>query len=130
MAMSFLTSKAYDFEVDGMYYDIVSSTDLTVKLVGFSPDWDNQVVDIPASITVNDKALTVVSISMYSSYKPPRQTIKKVNFPSTMKFIGDLFKECPNLEEIFLPEGVETLCDYAFSGCERCGNPAAKPPAL
>lgn len=99
MAMLYLSISAfaYDFEVDSMYYSIVSSSELTVKLVGFNPNWSNPIVDIPSHVTFNERLLSVVSTMDYSALKPNKQLIRKVNFPYTMKYIGDLFSKCPNL---------------------------------
>ena len=63
-----LTASAHDFEVDGIYYTITSSADLTVEVTyrgNYYYSVDNEysgAVTIPSTVTYNNKTYRVTSI--------------------------------------------------------------------
>ncbi|MBQ2778738.1 MAG: leucine-rich repeat domain-containing protein, partial [Bacteroidaceae bacterium] len=83
---------AADFEVGGIYYNILSSEDKTVEVKSGSNEYTGAVT-IPASVTYNDEAYSVKSIGNYAFY------------------------DCAGLTSIELPEGVTSIGNYAFCGC-------------
>ena len=83
---------AADFEVGGIYYNILSSEDKTVEVTSGSNEYTGAVT-IPASVTYNDEAYSVKSIGNYAFY------------------------DCAGLTSIELPEGVTSIGNYAFCGC-------------
>lgn len=67
----------------------------------------------------------VVEIDL-NAFKDHRR-LKKVNFPSTLKIIGDCaFCDCNRLEEAIIPEGVEVIGNGAFeySGISKVTLPS------
>eukprot|EP00980_Cylindrotheca_fusiformis_P009124 scaffold1986_cov110-Cylindrotheca_fusiformis.AAC.1 len=47
------------------------------------------------------------------------KSLKEVDIPSTVKWIGDhVFKGCTRLERLGLHEGLERIGEFAFRGCE------------
>lgn len=58
MLLSFLTSLAYDFEVDGIYYEVVSVPDLTCAIVKGDVEYAGDFV-IPSEVVYNGRTLTV-----------------------------------------------------------------------
>ena len=60
MAMA-LSLSAHDIEQDGIYYDVVSISELTVKAVGLAKDKEGDVV-IPAQIVLNGRNLSVIDV--------------------------------------------------------------------
>lgn len=53
-------ANAYDFEVEGNYYDVISKEDMTVEVSScFSPKAD---VVIPSTVTYNSATYRVISI--------------------------------------------------------------------
>ena len=69
-----LTASAHDFEVDGIYYNITSSTDLTVEVTyqgSSSYEYEDEysgAVTIPSIVTYNGITYSVTSIGKYAFY--------------------------------------------------------------
>ena len=91
-----LSTSAHNFEVDGIYYNITSSEDLTVAVTyrgnsynDYSNEYSGQ-VSIPETVTYNEKTYRVTSI-------------------------GDsAFRECDGLTSVTIPTSVTSIGSYAF----------------
>ena len=115
LCLSF-TASAYDFEVDGLCYDVVDLVELTcgVSRTTKSLDFSKEVV-IPSHVSFLGKTLTVVSI-MDNAFK--RTDIVSISLPNTCTSIGNYaFYYCKKLQSINIPEGVTSIKSYAFSNC-------------
>ena len=86
-----VTANAYDFEVDGIYYNILSASDLTVCVTRGDNKYTGEVI-IPSTVTYKSRTLTVKAIGGYA------------------------FENC-SIESISIPESVMTVYNYAFKGC-------------
>ena len=80
---------AADFEVDGIYYNILSFEDKTVEVTSGS----NNYSAIPASVTYNSITYSVTSVGEWA------------------------FAYCDGLTSIEIPSSVTSIGDYAFHGC-------------
>ena len=99
-----LKANAYDFEADGVYYNILSMEDLTVEVTykscnqidynefEYISDYCGDIV-IPSAVTIQSKTLTVTSIGHHA------------------------FNDCKELTGVTVSNSVTNLGDYAFSGC-------------
>lgn len=61
MLLSFLPAFAYDFEVDGIYYDVISITDFTCEVVKGDVDYSGDVV-IPSEVIYNGRTLKIMAL--------------------------------------------------------------------
>ena len=90
---------AYDFEVDGIYYNILSVQDKTVEVTyreysngTYQSDYSGDVV-IPEQVQYNEELYSVTSIGLYA-------------------FVG-----CDGLTSVTIPKSVTSIGDYAFGDC-------------
>lgn len=110
MLISGLNIRAYDFEVDGIFYTIISTGDLTCKVDGAE---SSDVLTIPNEVNYLGREFTVVAIENINGCKD----VKEVKLPSTVTSIYSYaFKSCKNLISINF-EQVKAIGYYAFSDC-------------
>ena len=87
-------ANAYDFEVDGMYYNLLSATDLTVEVTWGDNAYSGEVV-IPSTITYRSRNLAVVGISSSAFYNDSALT------------------------SITIPQSIASIYDNSFEGCNH-----------
>jgi len=111
-----ITASAYDFELDGIYYNIKSLEDMTCNVAGCSTNISKLV--IPASIELNGRVLNVCDI-VEDAFKN-NKTITRVIFSNGLKAqIGNnAFSGCANLYEVRLNE-VTDIGVNAFYECPK-----------
>lgn len=131
------TVSAYDFEVDGIYYNL-NTSDMTATVTSGNEKYTGEVV-IPSSVTYNTKTLKVTTIGKYAFSRCTSLT--SVTIPNSVTTIGayvfsgctsltsfvipnsvteigyGAFKSCTSLSSITIPNSVTTIDDFAFSGC-------------
>lgn len=93
---------AYDFEADGIYYNIISSTEKTVEVTFQSLDkWGNPKsyysgnVVIPKQVLYNNNIYSVTFINSYA------------------------FRNCSELTSVTIPSSITTIDSYAFRNCSN-----------
>ena len=88
---------AYDFEVDGVCYNILSETDRTVEIangVSLCPDGvENASIDIPYSVAYGDQTYLIIGIG------------------------ENAFSGCYKAKEVHLHENISYIKENAFKGC-------------
>ena len=106
-----LAVSAYDFEVDGLYYEKTGATEVAV--VKGKKAYEGDVV-IPGSIEVDGVAYAVTSIGdwAFASAK-----IQSVILPEGLQKIGFAAFGGSHITEIVIPSTVTTIDDEAFNGC-------------
>ena len=108
-----LTASAHDFEVDGIYYNITSSTDLTVSVTyqgSSSGDYNEYTgtISIPEAVTYNSNTYQVTSIG--SSAFRLCNSLSSITIPGCVINIGEYaFEGCIGLKEIIFEDGKETI---------------------
>ena len=108
---------AYDFEVDGIYYNILSETDKTCEVTsGSSSDTYTGTIVIPESVKHNNTNYEVIAIGNYAfEYYA---TLTNVTIPNSITAIGQgAFKACSALENLTIPNSVTEIGGWAFADC-------------
>ncbi len=106
---------AHDFEVDGIYYKILSKTEKTVEVAGANDDYSS--IRIPESVTYNNATYKVVSIGKKAFYE---YNFSKIIIPNSVTKIGEqAFSFCYYLTDIEIGKGVESVRYQAFVGCNK-----------
>ncbi|WP_418818191.1 leucine-rich repeat domain-containing protein [Paraprevotella clara] len=104
--------QAYQFEKNGIYYDIVNGKAVVVSGdVSYSGD-----VVIPDSVEYDDVYLEVDSISEYAFQKS--ESLSSIVLPKSLTSIGEsAFSGCSGLDSISLPEGLTSVESHSFNCC-------------
>ncbi len=113
------SAKAYDCEIDGIFYYRISATELEVANKVFSDQNRSAysgTVTIPASVTYNGKTFNVVSIGEYAFRDCTGLTA--ITIPSSVRSIkGYAFYNCSQLSALTIPATVTEIGEGAFEGC-------------
>ena len=115
-----LAASAHDFEVDGIYYERISTGVVEVTYRGnnetsYSNEYIGDVV-IPSNVTYAGVTYGVISIGNHAFYQCIG--LKSVFIPESVTSINEYaFKGCKNLNTINLPEDLVSIGMYAFSQC-------------
>ena len=123
---------AYDFEVDGFYYNIISTGDLTCEVTHSGLGNQNELytgnIEIPATTNYRDKEWKVVAIGDSTFYNCSNLT--KITLHTNIVSVGvSSFQNCKWLSGINLPESITSIGKYAFYGCEKL-NSISLPPLI
>jgi len=118
-----MVASAHDFEVNGVFYNIISLSDLTVEVTSGTEKYINT-LDIPQFVQFSNKEFKVVRIGKDAFLNCV--DLKKVNLPNTLVQIGDMTntngKEGvafagSGITEITIPSSVMEIDNCAFNNC-------------
>ena len=113
---------AYDFCVDGIYYNITNSTNRTVAVTYKNTNYNSYSgnVTISSMVTYNGKTYSVTSIGTHAFNNCTNLT--GVTIPNSITFIGShAFSNCTNLTGVTIPNST-SLSEGAFSSCKRLSS--------
>ena len=114
MLLCSTVATAHDFEVDGIYYNITSSTNETVSVTSrgvndeaYSDEYIGDVT-IPSAVIYNGTKYSVTGITFYA-FKGCT-SLRSVTIPGSVTHIGygALFEGCKALRSIVVDEGNTT----------------------
>ena len=126
MLLCCTVATAHDFEVDGIYYNIISSTDKTVAVTyqgGSSEYYDEYrgYVTIPSVVTYNGTTYSVTSIGHGAFHGCTGLT--SVTIGNSVTSIGQsAFMVCTGLTSIEIPGSVTSIGYLAFYGCSSLAS--------
>ena len=122
--MSSITTTAHNFEVDGIYYGIITNNtnDKRVYVTFIGSDYIYNLnrytgnVTIPSTVTYNGIEYSVTSIGSYAFYGCTG--LNSVNIPNSVTSIErSAFYGCSRLTSVNIPNSVTNISEYAFYGC-------------
>ena len=112
-----INMSAYDFEKDGIYYDILSSSDKTVRVTSHPQKKYTGDITIPESVTweENTYAVTAIFLSAFEG-----SNLTSIVIPNSVIQIGDqAFEACDKLTSVSLGNGVTSIGFWAFKECSK-----------
>ena len=128
---------AYDFEVDGIYYNITSASNNTVE-VTYQREWSGYPyrcsytgsVHIPKKVSHNGTEYVVNGIGKHAFETSPSSEltsymhkVKSIYLPSTITYIGQCaFYMCDSIESLIIPASVTSIGNDSF-WCRNSKNP-------
>lgn len=114
LLMSFMSMQAYDFEVDSVYYNILSMDELTCEVDGGHPDLKD--LALSGIISFKSREFKVNGIKEEAFKNSGIVSLSIVN--GLEGIAQSAFKDCKNLESVNL-ESVKVIEKEAFSGCSK-----------
>ena len=106
---------AYDFSVDGIYYNILTDKTNEVEVASGYPKYTGDII-IPSSVTYNGSTYSVTTIGLEAFHSCYKMT--SVIIPGSVTSIRPYaFQNCDSLTSITLPDGVIAIETWAFGGC-------------
>ena len=113
--IGWLPSLAHDFEVDGVFYNVISTTEVEVTYKGddrYYDEYEGNVV-IPSSVKYNGVTYSVTSIGYAAFGVCPSLT--SIQIPNSVTSIGNsAIYGCTSLTGIEIPNSVTSIGEYAF----------------
>lgn len=119
-SISAISASAYDFEVNGIYYDIISASELTCSVVK-GPNKYHDAIIIPNIVHFKDHNLSVVKIGEKAFMGCDE--LKTIKIGENVNEIAQYaFQDCTSLIDVILPIELKDLSAYCFSGCKSLSN--------
>lgn len=127
MLLTILVAQAYDFEVDGIYYNITSMSDLEVEVgsndnfneinISMNWCWKNTTpyagnVSIPATVNFNNRTFTVIGIGKAAFGYPQQFFSGEINYYDASKYGIPT-----DISSVVLPSTIRYIDAMAFQGC-------------
>ena len=110
---------AHDFEVGGIYYNILSQEDKTVEVTYGTNPYTGSVV-IPASVTFSG---TIYSVTRIGDVAFNSTGITGIVIPNSVTSIGNgAFSSCSMIASIEIPDGITSIGNIAFANCTKLAN--------
>ena len=121
MLIGWLPSLAHHFEINGVFYNVISTTEVEVTYKGssydeFNSEYNGSVV-IPSLVEYGGFTYSVTSIGNSAFYYC--LSLTGIEIPNSVTNIGEYaFSQCYNLTDIVIPNSVTSIGNAAFRDCE------------
>lgn len=115
MLLCSVMANAYDFEVGGIYYNIISATDLTAEVTNGDNKYTGDVI-IPSTVNYKSRDLSVIAIG-WGGFSGCTE-LNSITIPNSVKSIGgSAFEDCSSLISITIPDSVTSINMSTFEDC-------------
>ena len=115
MLITTLPALAQDFEVNGIYYNVIDETAKTVEVTRGDNKYSGSIT-IPPSVSHNGISYSVTEIGKEAFDECDGLT--SITIPSSVTSIGEgAFSNCSRLRSVTIPNSVTSIGNYAFDGC-------------
>ena len=116
LSMLSVSVSAYDFEIDGLYYNVLSIDDLTVQVTSGENKYSGNIV-VPSYINFKDRIFKVIRIGE-NAFKECQ--IQSISLPESIREINsNAFSGCYQLQGITFPKSLEQIGKMAFYNCDQ-----------
>lgn len=120
-----LKTLAYDFEVDGIYYNILSEKDKTVEVTKNENEYADSCysgnVIIPENVKYNNESYGIIRIGFEAFSNC--SSLTSVTIPNSVTTIESLaFSNCSSLTFINIPNNVKAIESCTFYMCQSLGS--------
>lgn len=118
LVITAVVANAYDFEVDGIYYNISGNNEaiVTYDVIDKSNSNYSGDIAIPQSVTYNGTIYSVTSIG-FAAFSDC-SGLTSIEIPNSVTSIGyAAFQDCTGLTSIAIPNSVTSIGAHAFNGC-------------
>ena len=110
---------AYDFETDGICYNITSSNDKTVEVAYYSDDKYSGDVTVTIPETVTNEGIEYRVIAIGNGAFDGCWNLTSVTIPNSVTAISNYaFEYCSGLTSVTIPDGVTDIGKGAFYWCK------------
>lgn len=120
MLLCSVMAKAYDFEVNGMLFNVISEEEMTCEVTYDDktgiPCYNGDVI-VPSSVEYNGNTYSVVRIGERAF--GANRGVASVQIPETIMSIGDYAFAETGITEVVLPASVKMIEAWAFRYCNN-----------
>ena len=111
--------EAYNFEYNGVYYNITSSTNMTVEVTYYnkSNNTYSGVVTIPNIVSYNGKNYTVTAIGDYAFVGCTNFLGLNITAKNLTSIGSYVFSGCNGMTEFTVNKKIKSIGNYSFNGC-------------
>ncbi|MBR6892964.1 MAG: leucine-rich repeat domain-containing protein [Bacteroidaceae bacterium] len=114
-----MVASAYDFEKDGIYYNITSLQELTVEVTSGDNRYEG-IITIPETVDYSERTFHVIRIGEKAFLS---SGITGVELPHSILTVGEYaFRYCYQLSSITIPSSITSFEHGAFGGCSNLNN--------
>ncbi|MBD5266170.1 MAG: leucine-rich repeat domain-containing protein [Bacteroides sp.] len=123
--LAIIPMSAYDFEVDGIYYDVVSFTDLTCTVTNNGNNSYSGDITIPDVVSYNSRELKVIGISAgaFSNCS----SLNNVIIGNNVETIGSRAFIYSSIKEVIFGKNVTSISDHLFAECQNLSSVKLNP---
>lgn len=109
---------AYDFMVDGVYYNITSLQELTVEVTSGDIKYEGNVI-IPETVDYSNRTFKVTRVGEMAFLSCP---VTSIELPHSIVTVGKYAFRYSNLRSITIPNSIVSFEMGAFGGCYSLNN--------